>query len=120
MQAAWLAFGSAGRPRLPQLRVVFSMLAGLAPLQVERLAARGGPAADSPDPLLFYEISSYGPRAVAALEDLVGRRQLLYGSDRPVLDPAPPGGVLGRLDWDPIVEATHRALDTATRALAVR
>ena len=29
-------------------------------------------------------------------------------------------GVLGRLDWDPIVEATHRALDTATRALAVR
>jgi 6-methylsalicylate decarboxylase len=84
MQAAWLAFVAAGRARHPQLRIVFSMLAGLAPLQAERLAARGGPATSPPDPLTFYETSSYGPATVGVLERLVGAQQLLYGSDRPI------------------------------------
>ena len=44
MHAAWLAFVSAGRPSIRELRVVFSMLAGLAPLHAERLSSRGGPA----------------------------------------------------------------------------
>ena len=61
MQAAWLAFLTAGRARHPRLRVVFSMLAGLAPLQAERLSCRGGPSHPLLDPLIFYEISSYGP-----------------------------------------------------------
>ena len=43
MQAAWLAFLTAGRAQHPELRVVFSMLAGLAPLHAERLSSRGGP-----------------------------------------------------------------------------
>ena len=36
--------GAVGAPAHPQLRVVFAMLAGLAPLHAERLAARGGPS----------------------------------------------------------------------------
>ena len=50
MQAAWLAFLHAGRPEHPELKVVFAMLAGLAPLHAERLAARGGPSRSSPSP----------------------------------------------------------------------
>jgi predicted TIM-barrel fold metal-dependent hydrolase len=90
MNAAWHAFLVAGRPALPRLRVVFAMLAGLAPLQLERLAARGGPARQAHDPLLFYDTSSYGPRAVDATIRIVGADQLVHGSDRPVVGaPAP-------------------------------
>ncbi len=71
--------------------MIFSTLAGLAPLHAERLSARGGPGHLAPDPLLFYETSSYGPLAIAAMESVVGSRQLLYGSDRPVLEPARDG-----------------------------
>jgi hypothetical protein len=109
MQAAWLAFLVAGRPRHPRLRVVFSMLAGLAPLHAERLSARGGPRRSLPDPLVFYETSSYGPAAVRMLEEVVGREQLLYGSDRPVVEPAELGMPDG-LAWEAIVECTRRAL----------
>lgn len=90
MNAAWHAFLAAGRPALPRLRVVFAMLAGLAPLQLERLAARGGPARQAHDPLFFYDTSSYGPRAVDATIRVVGADQLVHGSDRPVVGaPAP-------------------------------
>jgi 6-methylsalicylate decarboxylase len=58
MHAAWLAFLSAGRSQHPELRVVFSMLAGLAPLHAERLFARGAAAPYAPDPLVFYDTSS--------------------------------------------------------------
>ncbi|MGO9319310.1 MAG: amidohydrolase family protein [Solirubrobacteraceae bacterium] len=117
MQAAWLAFLVAGRPRHPRLRVVFSMLAGLAPLHAERLSSRGGPCSPLPDPLVFYDTSSYGPAAVRMLEDVVGAQQLLYGSDRPVVEP----GELGMPDglaWEPIVQCTRRALGTAHMAVA--
>ena len=109
MHAAWLAFLTAGRASYPQLRVIFSMLAGLAPLHAERLSSRGGPRLRLADPLVFYDTSSYGPSAVATLDEVVGRRQLLYGSDRPVVEP----GELGMpeaLDWDPIADGTRRAL----------
>ncbi len=124
MQAAWLAFLHAGRPEHPALKVVFAMLAGLAPLHAERLAARGGPnrssqartarsgpsrvkttrPANDPlaahDQLVFYDTSSYGPRAIGALSTAIGGPgQLLYGSDRPVVEP----GLLqesGALDWE--------------------
>ena len=87
MQAAWLAFLSVGRAQHPELRVIFTMLAGLAPLHAERLCSRGGPGACPHDPLVFYETSSYGPAALHTLGQLVGREQLLYGSDRPVVEP---------------------------------
>jgi 6-methylsalicylate decarboxylase len=114
MQAAWLAFVSAGRPEHPELRIVFSMLAGLAPLHGERLASRGGPDRLSPaqpalDPLVFYDTSSYGPVAINALAEAIGGSgQLLYGSDRPVVAPTP--GTSETLDWDLLADAATRAL----------
>jgi hypothetical protein len=86
MHAAWYAFAAVGRREHPRLRVVFSLLAGLAPLQAERLQVRGGPPLGH-DPLTFYECSSYGERAVSAMAGAVGESQILYGSDRPVVDP---------------------------------
>jgi hypothetical protein len=67
--------------------VVFAMLAGLAPLHAERLAARGGPSGAVHDPLTAFDTSSYGPRAVDAMLRVVGVDRLLYGSDRPVAAP---------------------------------
>jgi 6-methylsalicylate decarboxylase len=91
MSAAWLTFVTHGRRELPRLRVVFAMLAGGAPLQAERLATRGGPEIDLQDPLTFYDTSSYGPRAVDALGNSTGAGRLVYGSDRPVVEPATTG-----------------------------
>ncbi|HEX6666290.1 MAG TPA: hypothetical protein VF081_06825 [Solirubrobacterales bacterium] len=90
MQAAWFAFLHAGRRAHPRLRVLFAMLAGGAPLQLERLAARGGAAPAAPDPLVFYDTSSYGPRMLEATVGAVGAAQLVYGSDRPVVDAGAP------------------------------
>jgi predicted TIM-barrel fold metal-dependent hydrolase len=95
MNAAWHVLATI-RGRLPRTRVVFAMLAGLAPLHVERLQARGGPSSAVLDRNLFYDTSSYGPRAVRAMARVVGPEQLVYGSDRPVVEPhplvAPAGG----------------------------
>jgi 6-methylsalicylate decarboxylase len=87
MQAAWLCFATRCRPEHPELVVVFAMLAGGAPLLSERLATRGGPEVDLRDPRMFYDTSSYGPAAVRAMRLRVGRDQLVYGSDRPVVEP---------------------------------
>jgi hypothetical protein len=87
MQAAWLTFITLGRRLYPELRIVFAMLAGGAPLLSERLAARGGPPIDLRDPFTFYDTSSYGEGALHGMIELVGLDQLVYGSDRPVIDP---------------------------------
>lgn len=89
MQAAWFVL-HAGRRVHPRLRVLFAMLAGGAPLQLERFVARGGVAPLAPDPLVFYDTSSYGPRMLEAMAGAVGVTQLVYGSDRPVVDPVAP------------------------------
>ena len=91
MNAAWHAFAAWGRLSHPTLRVVFAMLAGGAPLHHERYLARGGPSAAISDREIFYDTSSYGERAVDAAVRVVGIDQLVYGSDRPVVDPPPPG-----------------------------
>ncbi|HWF74696.1 MAG TPA: hypothetical protein VG186_15205 [Solirubrobacteraceae bacterium] len=91
MQAAWLTFAALGRAEHPDLVVLFAMLAGGAPLLSERLAARGGPPIDLADPLVFYDTSSYGPVAVEAMARQVGSGQLVYGSDRPVVEPTATG-----------------------------
>jgi hypothetical protein len=105
MHAAWLAFETRERPRHPGLRIVFAMLAGLAPLHAERLAARG--AAIAHDPRTFYDVSSYGLRAVDAMIRAVCIDQLVLGSDRPVV--APP-----ELGW--LGEAATAAIATANPA----
>jgi 6-methylsalicylate decarboxylase len=87
MQTAWHAFAVWGRPAHPRLRVCFAMLAGLAPLQRERLIARGGPAVSDPD--VFLDVSSYGGRTVDAVLREVGVDRLVEGSDRPVIGANP-------------------------------
>lgn len=98
MQAAWFSFLHAGRRAHPRLRVLFAMLAGGAPLQLERYVARSGAAPVAPDPLVFYDTSSYGPRMLEAMIVAVGAGQLVFGSDRPVVNaPAPQSdAALGR------------------------
>jgi 6-methylsalicylate decarboxylase len=90
MNAAWHAFVSVGLESLPPARIVFALLAGLAPLHLERLAVRGGPAERALDSRFLYEVSSYGPRSIEAVGRVVGAGQLVFGSDRPVNSPAPP------------------------------
>ncbi|SEF80958.1 Predicted metal-dependent hydrolase, TIM-barrel fold [Thermomonospora echinospora] len=89
MHAAWFAFRAFGRPRHPRLRVCFAMLAGLAPLHGERLAARGGGRGEV-DPDTFVETSSYGPRAVDATVRALGVDVIVHGSDRPYASPREP------------------------------
>ena len=91
MQAAWLTFASLGRREHPRLRIVFPMLAGGAPLLSERLTARGGPSIELRDSLTYYDCSSYGLSAVSAMAARVGLEQLVYGSDRPVVEPVDSG-----------------------------
>jgi hypothetical protein len=111
MQAAWLTFVTLGRRRHPHLTVVFAMLAGGAPLLSERLTARGGPPIDLGDPLTFYESSSYGDAAIGAAAALVGADQLVYGSDRPVVEPE-------HNRWDAVLQKNAADLVSAAPARA--
>ncbi|WP_051324018.1 amidohydrolase family protein [Candidatus Solirubrobacter pratensis] len=108
MAAAWHAWAAWGRPQQPALRVVFAMLAGLAPLHAERLAARGGPAGAVHDALTAFDTSSYGPHAVDAMLRAVGVDRLLYGSDRPVVAPQSLAS-LGRAAEHAITTVNHEA-----------
>jgi 6-methylsalicylate decarboxylase len=87
MQAAWLAWAAWGRAAHPELKVVWAMLAGGAPLHAERLAARGGPASAVNDDRAWFDVSSYGSRAVDAMLRVVGVDRLVLGTDRPVAEP---------------------------------
>jgi predicted TIM-barrel fold metal-dependent hydrolase len=104
LHASWHAFAAVGRAAHPRLAVVFAALAGGAPLHLERIAARGGPLASAFDPRIFYETSSYGPRMIDAMLRVVGVDQLLYGSDRPVVEPST-SPHLGPATWDALVRA---------------
>lgn len=99
LNAAWHAWMAAGRDAHPTLRVVFAALAGGAPLHLERLAQRAGPglaASAADDPRVFYETSSYGPLALAAVAGAVGAQQLVFGSDAPYAAPHVLDGERGR------------------------
>jgi len=89
MNAAWYAYAEYGLARHPRLRVLFAMLAGGAPLHLERLASRRGKPRAPLGDRLFYETSSYGPRGLRAMAHWVGTNQLVYGSDRPLASPMP-------------------------------
>ena len=120
VHAAWLVFVCAARRLFPELRVVFAMLAGLGPLHTERLLARGGPQVDVEDPLIFYDTSSNGPYAISLMERIVGVDQLLYGSDRPVVDPDC-HGVRELPAWESLAGNAERLFaDRAERELSAR
>ncbi|OBA37622.1 amidohydrolase [Rhodococcus sp. 852002-51564_SCH6189132-a] len=86
MHTAWFAWHEYGAPRLPGLRVGFAMLAGLAPLHADRMAARGGPAT-VPSAGVFVDTSSYGPEIVEAVASGLGPDRVVLGSDRPYAAP---------------------------------
>jgi 6-methylsalicylate decarboxylase len=87
MQAAYLAWLVDGAGRHPRLPVVFAILAGGAPIQLERLRSRAAAVAGRPN--LYLETASYGRRALALCLETAGLGQLLYGSDAPVIDARP-------------------------------
>jgi predicted TIM-barrel fold metal-dependent hydrolase len=89
MQAAYAAWLSRGVRRWPDLPVVFAILAGGGPFQLERLRSRGVDPGPMMRSNLYLETASYGPHALALCIDAVGVGRLLYGSDAPVIDAQP-------------------------------
>jgi hypothetical protein len=92
MHTAYYAFAAWGRAAHPALKVCFAMLAGLAPTHYERAAARGGPNLAA-DPGVWFETSSYGADAFAAIGAALdagagGGDRIALGSDRPYAAPA--------------------------------
>ncbi len=90
MQASWYSWHIAGGRAHPGLRIGFVAMAGLAPLNHERLAARGGEFGRI-DPQVYYETSSYTTDALSAMAGVVGAEQIISGSDYPyaeIIDPA--------------------------------
>jgi predicted TIM-barrel fold metal-dependent hydrolase len=87
MQAAYLSWLGSGRDRWPTLKIVFAILAGGAPFQLERLTHRGEDVRSSLDPNTFFDVATYGRRAIELVIETFGVHQLVYGSDTPVVDP---------------------------------
>jgi 6-methylsalicylate decarboxylase len=112
MQAAcwtWLADGAL---RHQDLAVVFALLGGGLAVQVERFYSRAGEPKDLLRPSLYFETSSYGPRALALALETHGQAQVLYGSDVPIADPRPTLKALEGLG-DEVARAVR--IDTPTR-----
>lgn len=89
MQAAYAAWIALSADRWPDLRVVFAILAGGAPFQLERLASRGIEIRSVVRPNVYLDTASYGPRALELSLATYGVAQLVYGSDTPVIDSEP-------------------------------
>jgi 6-methylsalicylate decarboxylase len=89
MQAAYLSWLAHGQARWPSLPVVFAILAGGAPFQLERLATRGVDVRSTLHGNVYLDTASYGRRALELCIETFGVAQLVYGSDIPVADPAP-------------------------------
>jgi 6-methylsalicylate decarboxylase len=87
MQAAYAAWLADGVESWPELRVVFAILAGGAPIQLERLATRGLDTRSILHEHVYLDTASYGERALGLALATYGVNQLVYGSDWPVIDP---------------------------------
>lgn len=87
MQAAYLAWIAEGADRWPGLRIVFAILAGGGPFQLERLRSRGVSGRDVLYENVFFDTASYGRRALDLCLATFGVGQLCFGSDAPVIDP---------------------------------
>lgn len=87
MQAAYGIWLVRGVPRWPRLPVVFAILAGGAPFQLERLAGRGFDLRTALEAEVYLETASYGRRALELSLATYGVGRIVYGSDAPVMDP---------------------------------
>jgi 6-methylsalicylate decarboxylase len=88
MQAAYAAWLLAGVEHWPQLDVVFAILAGGAPFQMERLSSRGVEERSAIRPRTWLDAASYGSRALDFTMSALGIDRMLFGSDAPIGDPA--------------------------------
>ena len=88
MQAAYIAWLAAGAARWPELDVVFAILAGGAPIQLERMAARGVEERSAMLPQIWFDTATYGRRALDLAMSTFGVERMLFGSDLPVVDSA--------------------------------
>jgi hypothetical protein len=89
MQGAYAAWLARDAERFPRLPVVFAILAGGAPIQLERLRSRGVELRTTLHPNGFFDTASYGRRALELCLSTFGVTQLVFGSDAPVIDPWP-------------------------------
>lgn len=87
LQAAYAGWVAAGVERWPELRVVFAILAGGGPFQLERMESRGADIGAARHPNVYLETASYGRLALQLCLSALGRGQLVYGSDVPVIAP---------------------------------
>ena len=89
MQVAYLSWLVHGQERWQDVPVVFAILAGGGPFQLERLASRGVDVRSTLHRNVFFDTASYGRRALELCVETFGVEQLVYGSDLPIVDPAP-------------------------------
>jgi predicted TIM-barrel fold metal-dependent hydrolase len=89
MQRAYFTWLAGGQSRWPDVDIVFAILAGGAPIQLERLASRGVDVRSLLFPNVFFDTASYGRRALEVCVETFGVEQLVHGSDTPVIDPLP-------------------------------
>jgi hypothetical protein len=89
MQAAYAEWLAHGIDRWPDLRVLFAILAGGGPFQLERLQSRGFDARRAQRPTLFFDVASYGNRAIELCLATLGGGALVFGTDAPVIDARP-------------------------------
>ena len=80
--------GSSTEASATELDSVVAVLAGGGPIQLERLRSRGGDPGRARHPRIHLDTASYGARALGHCVEALGTSQLVYGSDRPVVDPA--------------------------------
>ena len=87
MQAAYALWLDGGVERWPRLHVVFAILAGGGPFQLERLQSRGVSGRGLLYDTISFETASYGRRALELCLTTYGVGRVLLGSDAPGLDP---------------------------------
>ncbi len=88
MQRAYLAWVATGQERWPDVKVVFAILAGGGPIQLERLASRGVDVRSTLHRNVYFDTASYGRRALELCIETFGVEQLVFGTDAPVVDPS--------------------------------
>jgi 6-methylsalicylate decarboxylase len=81
MQEAFFACLSRGAPAVP---VIFAIMAGGAPFQLERLAQRGDTSGLPKN--VFFDTASYGRQGIELAVAVCGPERIVYGSDSPVMD----------------------------------
>jgi 6-methylsalicylate decarboxylase len=87
MQAAYAMWLDGGVERWPRLDVVFAILAGGGPFQLERFQSRGVSGRGLLYDTVYFETASYGRRALELCLTTYGVGRVVLGSDAPGLDP---------------------------------